>query len=276
LVFSEASKAIAWKELIDKIKNRWVIVVGLAFMIFTLTIAYFGTAPAGLTGFRSIDTTVASLTSLVTFFIPLMALTLGGGMIADERERGMLEIFLASPVSIMEFIVGKFTGLLVALALAVVAGLGLACGVLVMKAGTEAILIFGKFIFNSLLLSIVFLSISFFISIAFYERTKVIAFTVFLWLFFTVIYDLALIGLVILTKGEIGMGIFAFLLLLNPVDVFRVLNFVSIGELRIVIGLASVEFPEYMNVPLLLGISLLWTVIPLAGGYMLFKRRYYT
>jgi len=275
LVFTEASRAIAWKELLDKLRNRWVIIVGLTFMLFTLSIAYLGAAPAGLTGFRRIDTTVASLTSLVTFFIPLMSLTLGGGIIAEERERGTLEIFLASPVSAMEFIGGKFSGLLMALAIALVAGLGLAGGMLALKSGIETLWIFARFVFNSLVLSIIFLSISFFISIAFYERTKVIALTVFLWLFYTILYDLGLIGVVLLTKGEIGINLFSALLLLNPVDVYRLLNFVSIGEFKIVVGLASVEFSGYINTPILLLIALLWTVIPLGGGYLLFKRRYY-
>ncbi len=275
MVFTEASRAIAWKELIDKLRNRWVIIVGLTFMLFTLSIAYLGAAPAGLTGFKRIDTTVASLTSLVTFFIPLMSLTLGGGIIAEERERGTLEIFLASPVSAMEFIGGKFSGLLMALAIALVAGLGLAGGMLALKSGIETLWIFARFVFNSLVLSIIFLSISFFISIAFYERTKVIALTVFLWLFYTILYDLGLIGVVLLTKGEIGINLFSALLLLNPVDVYRLLNFISIGEFKIVVGLASVEFSGYINTPILLLIALLWTVIPLGGGYLLFKRRYY-
>ena len=275
MVFTEASRAIAWKELLDKLRNRWVIIVGLTFMIFTLSIAYLGAAPAGLTGFRRIDTTVASLTSLVTFFIPLMSLTLGGGIIADERERGTLEILLASPVSAMEFITGKFSGLLLALAIALVAGLGLAGGMLALKAGVGTLWVFGRFVFNSLLLSIIFLSISFFISIAFYERTKVIALSVFLWLFYTIIYDLGLIGVVLLTKGEIGLNLFSALLLLNPVDVYRLLNFVSIGEFKVVVGLASVEFSGFINTPLLLLVSLLWTAIPLGGGYLLYKRRYY-
>lgn len=275
MVFTEASRAIAWKELLDKLRNRWVIIVGLTFMLFTLSIAYLGAAPAGLTGFRRIDTTVASLTSLVTFFIPLMSLTLGGGIIAEERERGTLEIFLASPVSAMEFIAGKFSGLLMALAIALVAGLGLAGGLLALKSGIETLWIFARFVFNSLVLSIIFLSISFFISIAFYERTKVIALTVFLWLFYTILYDLGLIGVVLLTKGEIGINLFSALLLLNPVDVYRLLNFISIGEFKIVVGLASVEFSGYINTPMLLLIALLWTVVPLGGGYLLFKRRYY-
>ncbi len=275
MAFTEAIRAIAIKELSDKLRSRWVLVVAGSFALLTIVIAYFGSAPAGIAGFRRLDATVASLTSLVTFFIPIIALTLGGGIIADERERGTLEILLASPVSVGEFILGKFSGLVIALGIATVSGLCLAGGVLLIKSGMEALGVFLRFIANSLILGIVFLSISFLVSIAFYERTKVIAFTVLIWLLFTILYDLGLVGLILLTKGEIGMGVFSLLLMFNPVDVYRIMNFVSIGEFRVFLGLASVEFPEYVGLPMLLFVSLGWIVTPLVGGYYFFKKKYH-
>jgi Cu-processing system permease protein len=64
------------------------------------------------------------------------------------------------------------------------------------------------------------------------------------------------------------------LLALNPVDVFRMLNFLSIGELSVFLGLASVELPVYMKTPVLWVLSLLWITLPLILSYRLFKRRY--
>ncbi|MCK5138636.1 MAG: ABC transporter permease [Thermodesulfovibrionia bacterium] len=274
MVFTDAMRAIAHKELSDKLKGKWVIIIGAGFALFTVIISYFGVAPAGVTGFRSLDATVASLTSLVTYFIPILALTLGGGIVADEKEKGTLEIFLSSPISIGDFIIGKFLGLVIALALSTAAGFGIAGVILVIKIGVGTIGSFLVFIVNSITLGIIFLSISFLISILLYERTKVIALTIFLWLFFTILYDLGLIGLLVITKGDIGTQVFSILLMFNPVDVYRILNFVSIGEFKILIGLASVEFPSYMRASLLWGISLLWILVPLVISYYSFKRRY--
>ncbi|MCK5286536.1 MAG: ABC transporter permease [Thermodesulfovibrionia bacterium] len=274
MVFTDAMRAIAHKELSDKLKGKWVIIIGAGFALFTVIISYFGVAPAGVTGFRSLDATVASLTSLVTYFIPILALTLGGGIVADEKEKGTLEIFLSSPISIGDFIIGKFLGLVIALALSTAAGFGIAGVILVIKIGVGTIGSFLVFIVNSITLGIIFLSISFLISILLYERTKVIALTIFLWLFFTILYDLGLIGLLVITKGGIGTQVFSILLMFNPVDVYRILNFVSIGEFKILIGLASVEFPSYMRASLLWGISLLWILVPLVISYYSFKRRY--
>jgi Cu-processing system permease protein len=256
LASTSAIFAIAHKELADKLKSRWVAVIGAGFALFTVIISYFGGAPAGMAGFRSLDATVASLTSLVTYFIPIMALTLGAGMVADEQERGTLGIFLASPLSVGEFIAGKFSGLVLALVISTVAGLGLAGVIMTVKVGAEAIGTMLIFIVNSIVMGVVFLSISFLVSVMFYERVRVIAVTIFIWLFFTILYDLGLVGLLVTTKGNIGADLFSALLMFNPVDVYRIMNFVSIGEFRVLIGLASVEFPEFMGPAALWGISL--------------------
>jgi Cu-processing system permease protein len=120
----------------------------------------------------------------------------------------------------------------------------------------------------------IFLSVSFLISIILYERSKVIALTVFLWLFFTILYDLGLVGLLIITKGGVGTHLFSILLMLNPVDIFRILNFVSIGEINVLMSLTSVEFPAYMGAPLLWSMGLIWFIMPLVIGHYAFKRRY--
>ena len=273
-MFTDATLALAHKELSDKLKSKWVIVIGSGFALFTLVITYFGGAPAGVSGFMSIDASIASLTSLVTYFIPILALTLGGGIIADEQEKGTLGIFLASPISVGEFIIGKFAGLAIALILSIVAGLGIAGAILIFKTGIEAVGPFLVFVVNSVILGVIFLSVSFLISILLYERTKVIALTIFVWLLFTIIYDLALIGLLIITKGEIGISLFSILLMFNPVDIYRILNFISIGEFQVLIGLASVELPAYIRTSMLWGISLIWIIAPLGISYYYFKKRY--
>jgi Cu-processing system permease protein len=79
---------VAGKEFWDRIRNRWVLAVALVFTAFALVIAYFGAAQQGAVGFRSIEVTIASLVSLVIYLIPLIALILGFDAVVGERERG--------------------------------------------------------------------------------------------------------------------------------------------------------------------------------------------
>lgn len=274
MVFTDAMRAIASKELSDKLKSKWVMVIAAGFAIFTIVISYFGGVTSGVAGLRSIDATIASLTSLVTYFIPILALTLGGGIIADERDKGTLEIYLSSPISIGEFITGKFVGLAIALTLSTLAGLGISGIVLLVQLGMSAALSYIMFMLNSVVLGLIFLSVSFLVSILFSDRARVIAFTIFLWLFFAVLYDLGLVGILVITKGAVGNEIFSALLMLNPVDVYRILNFLSIGELNVFLGLASVELPAYMKSQVLWAISILWIILPLVMSYYFFKRKY--
>lgn len=271
---TDAVLAITHKEFSDRLRSKWVIVIAVAFAVFSMAISYFGASSKGVAGFLYMEASIANFTSLVIYFIPILALTLGGGVIADERDRGMLELFLSSPISPWEFICGKFSGLSVSLALSTLAGFGISGVILINRVGLESAGSYIVFILYSVLLGLIFLSLSFLISVLFYERTKVIAFTVFIWLLFTLLYDLALVGLLIITKGAITSALLSVLLTLNPVDVYRILNFVSIGETKVFLGLASVEFPTFMTVPVLLSIGILWVVLPLTASLYFFKRKY--
>jgi Cu-processing system permease protein len=273
-VFTDAVLAITHKEFSDRLRSKWVIVIAVAFAVFSMAISYFGASSKGVAGFLYMEASIANFTSLVIYFIPILALTLGGGVIADERDRGMLELFLSSPISPWEFICGKFSGLSVSLALSTLAGFGISGVILINRVGLESAGSYIVFTLYSVLLGLIFLSLSFLISVLFYERTKVIAFTVFMWLLFTLLYDLALVGLLIVTKGAISSALLSVLLMLNPVDVYRILNFVSIGETKVFLGLASVEFPAFMTTPVLLGIGILWVVLPLIASLYFFKRKY--
>ncbi|NTV97391.1 MAG: ABC transporter permease subunit, partial [Thiobacillus sp.] len=115
---------IAGKEFWDRIRNRWVLAVGIVFTVFALVIAYFGAAQQGAVGFRSIDVTIASLVSLVIYLIPLIALILGFDAIVGERERGSLDLLLTLPITRKELILGKYAGLAGALAFSTIAGFG--------------------------------------------------------------------------------------------------------------------------------------------------------
>ena len=114
---------LASKEFRDRLRNRWVLAVALVFAVFSLVIAYAGGAQQGTVGLRSLEFTVTSLVSLVIYLVPLIALLLGFDAIVGERERGSLDLLLAHPVTRGELLLGKYLGLALALALAMLAGL---------------------------------------------------------------------------------------------------------------------------------------------------------
>ena len=64
---------------------------------------------------------------------------------------------------------------------------------------------------------------------------------------------------------------FPLLLMLNPADVFRVLNIFSMEEVRSLYGLATVFPPALANPWLLGGVMVFWMAAPLAVAYARFK-----
>ena len=263
---------IAAKEFHDRLRNRWVIAVALAFTMLALVIAYFGSAQQGTIGFRSIELTIASLVSLVIYLVPLIALMLGFDAIVGERERGSLGLLLSMPVTRTEVLVGKYLGLAAALTASTVAGFGLVAVVLARDLQIAALGHYAIFVLTSVLLGLCFLSLAVMISAVSSSRAGASGVAIGLWLFFVLIFDLLMLGGLVLSGGGALGTMMPYFLLLNPADVFRVLNIVSLDEVRTMNGLATV-FPDALSSPwLMVAMMGAWIVAPLTVAAWRFRR----
>lgn len=263
---------IASKEFWDRIRNRWVLAVALVFTVFALVIAYFGAAQQGSVGFRSIDVTIASLVSLVIYLIPLIALVLGFDAIVGERERGSLDLLLSMPITRLELLLGKYFGLAAALTFSTVAGFGLVAVVLAAQLNLNALYHYFGFMLSSVLLGCAFLSLAVMLSAFAADRTRASGLAIATWFFFVLVFDLLLLGALVVTGGQWGGEVFPYLLLANPADVFRILNIFSLDDVRTLYGLATV-FPPALANPWLLGLVMLaWIVVPLGIATRRFRK----
>ena len=105
----------------------------------------------------------------------------------------------------------------------------------------------------------------------FRDRTRASGLAIATWFFFVLVFDLLLLGLLVTSGGQFAGEQFAWLLLLNPADVFRILNVFSLDDVRTLYGLASVV-PQSLGNPLTMGaVMLLWIVLPLALAHWRFK-----
>ncbi|MDE2402511.1 MAG: ABC transporter permease [Burkholderiales bacterium] len=254
---------LAAKEFRDRMRNRWVLAVALVFTVFSLVIAYFGGAQQGSVGFRSIEVTIASLVSLVIYLIPLIALLLGFDAIVGERERGSLDLLLALPITRLELLLGKYLGLAAALTLSTVAGFGLVAVLLYEQLSWQGLFHYAGFMLSSVLLGLSFLSLAVLMSVLARDRTRASGLAIAMWFFFVLVFDLLLLGVLVGTGGNFGGDVFAYLMLLNPADVFRILNVFSLDDVSTLYGLTSVVPPSLGNPWVLSGVMLAWIVAPL-------------
>src|SRR5690606_23079743 len=157
---------IASKELSDGLRNRWLLAISLLFAVLAVGIAWLGAAAAGTVGFTSIPSTIASLASLATFLMPLIALLLAYDAIVGEDEGGTLMLLLTYPLG--RGLLGKSVAPGLRLALAVLIGFGcaaVATGLLVdgVDLGMLAWAV-GRFRLSSTLLGWGFLAIAYALS----------------------------------------------------------------------------------------------------------------
>jgi Cu-processing system permease protein len=263
---------IAGKEFWDRIRSRWVLAAAAIFTLFALVIAYFGSAQAGAVGFKGMDLTIASLVSLVIYLVPLISLILGYDALVGERERGSLDLLLTMPITRLELILGKYLGLGAALACSTIAGFGLAGIVLSYGIGVTALLHYASFILTTLLLGLAFLSLALLLSVYCTSKVAASGIAIALWFFYVLVYDLLLVGMLVVVGGGGYVGrIFPLLMLLNPADIFRILNVYNLEEVRSLYGLATV-MPETLASYWALGLGLVcWIVIPLVIAYKHFR-----
>ena len=159
---THAIGTISRQELIINIRNRWTLVFAAVFGALVLAISYFGLVTGGNVGFQGFARTSASLVNMVLYIVPLVALVMG--TLSFTSETSASELLFSQPVTRGEILLGKFLGLFASIFTATLIGFGLAGIIIAVKAGTEGAWRYPAFVAFSLLLAMIFLSLSAFIS----------------------------------------------------------------------------------------------------------------
>ncbi|MCW9012492.1 MAG: ABC transporter permease [Gammaproteobacteria bacterium] len=268
---------VAGKEYRDGWRNRWVLAITAVFALFAFAIAYFGAAASGQVGFTSLATTIVSLASLAVFLIPLIALLLGYDTIVGEENQGTLLLLLSYPISRWQLLTGKLCGQGAILASATFIGFG-AAGVAIASftgqaQATEIWRAFGVFVGSAILLGWVFLALAYLISVMATDKGRAAGVALITWFFFVLIFDLGMLGILVMTSGQDGGDLLAYLLLLNPTDIFRLINLAGFESTRAYVGLLAVADDQLLS-PLTLTFALAaWVVVPFSIAVWLFARR---
>ncbi len=265
---------VAQKELKDGFRNRWIVAITLIFAILASGIAWFGAVASGVIGFTSIPNTIASLASLAVFIIPLIALLLAYNAIVGEDEEGTLMLLLTYPLSRAELLMGKLLGHTLILAISTVVGFGIsALMIMLFAAGVDTLALvkaFSLFISSSIILGMVFLSIAYLISASVAEKSKAAGIALIVWFFFVLVFDLGLLGLLVFTAGKLQPDALPYLMLLNPTDLFRLINMMGFEGGT---SLMSIATDLKLSYSALFAIMLLWVVVPFGGAYLILRRR---
>ena len=265
------------KEIRDGLRNRWVLAVTVLLAMLALSLGFLGSAPTGTVKVDPLTVTVVSLSSLSIFLVPLIAMLLSYDAIVGEVDRGTMALMLSYPISRRQVLTGKFFGHLAILALATIAGYGIAGLTLQLAHGgldLSAWAPFALLILASILLGACFLSLGYLISALVRERATAAGIAIGVWLFLVVIYDMALLGLLVADQQRIITApILNSILLLNPTDVYRLLNLTGHENIALFAGMAGLSDQATLSTGVLLLAQMLWIAVPFGLAAIAFNRR---
>ena len=228
----------------------------------------------GTVGVSRLTVTVVSLSSLSIFLLPLIALLLSYEALVGEVERGTMLLLLAYPVARWQVVLGKFLGHIAILVFATVVGYGVAGLVAGGGADGEAWRALAAMVGTSTLLGAIFIAFGYLISVAVRDRGTAAGIAVAVWLVFVVLYDMALLGMLVADEGQVVTGtVFGVLMLINPTDIYRMFNLSGSGAAAMMSGMAGLNHQAGFSGTVLLSAMAIWIVGPLTIAGALFSRR---
>lgn len=267
---------LAAQEIRVGLRNRWVFATTVVMAALALSLALLGSAPTGTVKADPLAVVVVSLASLTIFLVPLIALLLSFDAIVGEQERGTLMLLLSYPVSRWQIILGKGLGQAAILTISTVIGYG-AAGIalsLISGVGEAALLAFAAMVITSIMLGAAFIAMGCLASALVRERATAAGLAVGIWLFFVLLYDTALLGVLVADQGRtIGKAGLDVLLLLNPADVYRLFNMTASESVSVYSGMAGPGDPAALPPATYIGVLVLWIAVPLAAAVIAFRRR---
>ncbi|CEJ84683.1 Membrane protein nosY [Hyphomicrobium sp. GJ21] len=268
---------IAWKEIQECLRNRWVVAMTLLLAALALSLTFLGSAPTGNVGTSALDVVIVSLSSLTIFVIPLVALLISHDAIVGEMERGTMLLLLSYPVSRLQVLLGKFLGHLAVLTFATAFGYG-AAAIALMASGAEigggSWAAFAGMILTSILLGAVFIAIGYLISALVRERATAAGIAIGVWLLLVVLFDMALLGALVVDQGRtISSAALSGMLLFNPTDVYRLFNLAGAENVSVLTNMSGIADQASLSPAVLLATLVIWVLVPLTLAGLTFSRR---
>ncbi len=265
--------ALALAEFRIGLRNRWLAIAMGLMVVFSLVLSAAGSGPTGSLGVDRLSVTVASLTSLSVYLVPLMALLMSFDAIAGEVERGTLPLILTYPVARAQILAGKALAHLVILTLALTAGYG-AAGLVAVALDPQAMQGFPallRLVLSSVALGATFLGLGYALSALSRRPSGAAGLAIGLWLVAVVLYDLALLAAVVADNGgTFTTQVFPLTLLGNPADAFRLYNLAASQATAAAAGVAAAarSVPAWQSLTSIL----IWPALAFGAALLSFRK----
>ena len=243
----------------DILKNKIV-------MVYTLFLFVISWAILGLESNPSKAT--LNLLNIVLLVVPLLSIVFSTIYVYNSSQ--FIELLLSQPVPRVKVWFNIFVGLSTALVLAFLLG----CGIPILlyssiETGFSLIII-------GILLSVIFTSFAMLSAIISRDRAKGIGISIFIWMFFSIIYDGILLVLMFQFADYPIEGIMATLAGLNPVGLSRIFVLLQL-DISAMLGYSGAVFQKVFGSGGGMGISMLilmiWATVPFILSLIKFNKK---
>jgi ABC-type transport system involved in multi-copper enzyme maturation permease subunit len=270
---------ITKKEFLDNIRNKWIILLTIIFVILIVSFSYVAGGQSGSNTLGNMQNTVLGLLGISSLLIPLIAIILGFSTISGEAESGALYVVLSYPIKRIEVLLGKLLGLGLVITVSIFLGFGFGGIVIATTVGTQSFVGYILFMLLSIFLGFIYLSLA--ICISSYCKRRITSIgggiLVFFW---GMIYGTAIMGILFGTgysiedfmSGNIPDWFFNSVVF-SPGDLYQTAVQRAFGVTVIDVAGFTVSIPEFLSTPILILSHIIWFIIPLILAYYFFKTR---
>lgn len=245
--------------LFDILKNKIVI-------MYTILLFIISWSVLGLDNNETKAT--LSLLNVVLLVVPLVSIIFSTIYVYNSSQ--FIELLLSQPVPRGKVWFNLFLGLSTALILAFLLGCGIPILLYSSMETGLSVLITGIF------LSIIFTSLAMLAAIFSRDRAKGIGISIFIWMFFAIIYDGILLLLMFQFADYPIEGIMATLAAINPIGLSRIFVLLQL-DVAAMLGQAGAIFKQVFGAGGGMVISLLiltiWTFVPFLWSLILFNKK---
>ena len=258
---------VARKDFADAIRSKTLWALSIVMIAFALLGMY---APHALESDPSVEDAVALLNTPMLILVPILGLIVGYMAIVGERDTGSIKFLLGLPILRWEVLVGKFVGRSLVLAVPILLAFSIAVPLVVVLYGEFPVTDYLQFVAVAVLTAVVFVAIAVGVSASVSSRGKAMAGVIGVFVLFEYLWGLVPTAIYYVVNGELPgaelPGWYEFILQASPG--FAVSRFVDVlsGD-----GISS-DLPVYLQEWVSGVFVALWIVVPLAVGYVRFKR----
>lgn len=250
-------------ELSNVLRSKWIIFYTLFFLVVSYSLFAF-------TGNNS--KAILSLMNIVIIIIPLVSIIFGTMYLYNSRE--FVEMMLCQPIDRKSLFFGIYSGTAVPLSLSFVTGViipFLLRGDVQNQFGLLMLLLI-----TGVLLTFIFTSVSFLVSLKNNDKVKGLGFSILIWLLMSIIYDsIILLVIYIFQDYPVENSVIA-LSLINPVDLGRIF-FLLRFDISALMGYTGAVFQKFFGNTAGIIVSfislILWIILPQFFAFRNFKRK---